>query len=110
MNGHEGTGIGDGTGPLEVHRAATLSAALRRPRAGVPSEATGHTLQEIAGATSLPSLRALERQHIFRVLAAVHGSVGRAARILGISRWALGRRLRKLGIAARQARRAGGSA
>ena len=46
----------------------------------------------------LPTLQDVERRHIERVLAATSGCKRRAAAILGISRWALARRLRKLGV------------
>jgi DNA-binding protein Fis len=37
--------------------------------------------------------------HIARVLAAAAGNQRRAARILGVSRWSLARRLKKYGLA-----------
>ena len=40
----------------------------------------------------------IERRHIERVLGETGGRMARSARILGISRWALARRLRKYGI------------
>ena len=43
----------------------------------------------------------IERRHIERVLGETGGRMARSARILGISRWALARRLRKLGIQGR---------
>ena len=46
----------------------------------------------------LPTLREVESQYIQRVLAATGGSKRRAASILGITRWSLARRLRKLGL------------
>lgn len=48
----------------------------------------------------LCSLRDLERRHIEVVLRAVRGNQRYAARILGISRWSLARRLRKHGLQA----------
>jgi len=49
----------------------------------------------------LCSLRDLERRHIEVVLRAVRGNQRNAARILGISRWSLARRLRRHGLQAR---------
>ena len=43
-------------------------------------------------------LRDLEIQHLRLVLEETHGNKSRAARILGLSRWALQRKLRKHGI------------
>ena len=51
----------------------------------------------------LPSLQDLERRYIARVLQKAHGNQRRAARILGISRWSLSRRLRKYGLPSRTA-------
>jgi DNA-binding NtrC family response regulator len=52
----------------------------------------------------LCSLRDVERRHIEVVLRAVRGNQRNAARILGISRWSLARRLRKHGLQARPLR------
>jgi two-component system NtrC family response regulator len=46
----------------------------------------------------LSSLRDLERWYIVQALEAAAGSHQRAARLLGISRWSLARRLRKYGL------------
>lgn len=46
----------------------------------------------------LAPLRDVERRHIERVLEQVRWNQRRAAKILGISRWSLGRRLRKYGV------------
>ena len=51
----------------------------------------------------LPSLEDLERRYIARVLEDARGNRRRAARILGISRWSLDRRLRKYGLPPRAA-------
>jgi DNA-binding NtrC family response regulator len=51
----------------------------------------------------LPSLQDLERRYITRVLQEARGNQRRAARILGISRWSLSRRLRKYGLPPRAA-------
>jgi DNA-binding NtrC family response regulator len=48
----------------------------------------------------LPSLRDVERAYIERVLRETGGHQRRAAKILGITRWSLARRLRKHGLAA----------
>ena len=53
--------------------------------------------------TPLPSLQDLERRYIARVLQEARGNQRRAARILGISRWSLSRRLRKYGLPRRTA-------
>jgi transcriptional regulator of acetoin/glycerol metabolism len=64
---------------------------LPAPLAGHASTAAGQT----AG-TRL--LRDLESQHLRQVLDETRGNKSRAARILGLSRWALQRKLRKHGI------------
>ncbi len=58
---------------------------------------TGHPSHPIEEPREQPlaSLRDVERRHIERVLEEVRWNQRRAARILGISRWSLGRRLRK---------------
>jgi DNA-binding protein Fis len=48
----------------------------------------------------LCTLRELESRHIARVLELTGGNQRRAARALGITRWALARRLRKFGLGA----------
>ena len=59
-------------------------------------------LAEHAGGTGQTAgfrrLRDLEIQHLRQVLEETHGNKSRAARILGLSRWALQRKLRKHGI------------
>jgi DNA-binding NtrC family response regulator len=52
---------------------------------------------------AFPSLKDLEQRHIACALDAAHGNQRQAARILGISRWSLARRLRKYGIQPRTA-------
>ena len=65
---------------------------------------TGSWLEAMAVEDApLPSLQELERRYIARVLQEAHGNQRRAARILGISRWSLSRRLRKYGLPARTA-------
>jgi DNA-binding NtrC family response regulator len=54
-------------------------------------------------AAPLPSLHDVERRYIARVLQEAHGNQRQAARILGISRWSLSRRLRKYGLTPRAA-------
>ncbi len=51
-----------------------------------------------ARTTPLLSLEDVEMRHIRRVLEDTHGNQRRAARILGITRWSLARRLRKYGL------------
>lgn len=51
----------------------------------------------------LPSLEDVEQRYIAHVLDLAHGYQRRAARILGISRWSLSRRLRKYGLQPRTA-------
>ena len=65
---------------------------------------TGSWLEAMAVEDApLPSLRDLERRYIARVLREARGNQRRAARILGISRWSLSRRLRKYGLPSRTA-------
>lgn len=52
-----------------------------------------------SGEHRLPSLHELERSYIERVLRETGGHQRRAAKILGITRWSLARRLRKYGLA-----------
>ena len=54
-------------------------------------------------AEPLPSLQDVEQRYIVHVLNVAHGNQRRAARILGISRWSLSRRLRKYGLQPRSA-------
>ena len=51
----------------------------------------------------LPSLHDVEQRYITRVLQVAHGNQRQAARLLGISRWSLSRRLRKYGVPPRTA-------
>ena len=46
----------------------------------------------------LPSLSEVEQHHIQRVLGEVRWNCRQAAKILGISRWSLARRIRKYGM------------
>jgi DNA-binding NtrC family response regulator len=51
----------------------------------------------------LSSLQDMEQRYIARVLQVARGNQRQAARILGISRWSLARRLRKYGLPPRTA-------
>ena len=51
----------------------------------------------------LPSLQDVEQRYIAHVLNLAHGNQRKAARILGITRWSLSRRLRKYGLQPRAA-------
>ncbi len=52
-----------------------------------------------AAARAVPTLRELEAHHITRVMEIAGGSQRRAARLLGITRWSLARRIKKHGVA-----------
>ena len=52
---------------------------------------------------TLCTLQELEARHIARAVDAARGNQRRAARMLGITRWSLARRLRKLGLCSRPA-------
>ncbi|MEA2626100.1 MAG: two-component system, NtrC family, response regulator HydG [Candidatus Binatota bacterium] len=52
-----------------------------------------------AGSTTLLTVRALERAHIVRALETTSGNKGAAARLLGLTRQSLQRRLRRHGLA-----------
>ncbi len=69
-------------------RPEHLPAAVRQTRAAAASDAP---------VESIPTLEALERDHIRRVLDAVHGHRGQAAKALGISERNLYRKLREYG-------------
>ena len=70
-----------------------------------PGGSTGAWLEDAMAVegSPRPPLQDLERRYIARVLQESHGNQRRAARILGISRWSLSRRLRRYGIASRPA-------
>ena len=74
----------------------------RSPSAGGSTGASPEVAMVIEGAP-LPSLHDVERRYIARVLEEARGNQRQAARILGISRWSLSRRLRKYGLAPRTA-------
>ncbi|MCC6849351.1 MAG: phosphatase PAP2 family protein [Deltaproteobacteria bacterium] len=68
---------------IELH---DLPAPLGAPAGGAPPAGTTRTLRD------------LEIQHLRQVLRETQGNKAQAARILGLSRWALQRRLRKHGV------------
>jgi len=74
----------------------------RSSSAGGRTGALPEVVMVIEGAP-LPSLQDVERRYIVCVLQEAHGNQLRAARILGISRWSLARRLRKYGLPPRTA-------
>jgi len=84
---------------MEPHET---DASQRSPSAGGSTDAQPKVALVIEG-VPLPSLQDVERRYIARVLQEAHGNQRRAARILGISRWSLSRRLRKYGLPARTA-------
>lgn len=55
---------------------------------------------------TISTLHEVEARHISRVLEFARGNQRRAARLLGISRWSLARRLRKHGLPTRRVRTA----
>ena len=64
---------------------------------------TGTKPENAVAGEPLPSLQDVEQRYIAHVLNVAHGNQRRAARILGISRWSLSRRLRKYGLQPRTA-------
>ena len=74
----------------------------RSPSAVGSTGASPEVAMVIEGAP-LPSLHDVERRYIARVLEEARGNQRQAARILGISRWSLSRRLRKYGLPPRTA-------
>ncbi len=85
------------------HGAALAAGALIRPE-DLPEEllrGTGRTAPASAGERDLRSLLEVEREHILRVLDACQGSQAEAARVLGIGRNTLWRRLRSYASAER---------
>lgn len=79
----------------EIHKAAT--AAVKIMSGGVPRRPSGVTPPAPAE-TRLHGLDEVEREHIVRVLADVHGNKLAAAKRLGISRRTLYRRLERHGL------------
>ena len=70
------------------------SLARRLRKHTIPLPAT-ESDEEIATLNGLLPLHDLETQHIVRVVQHTHGKIRPAARILGVTRWSLARRLRK---------------
>jgi two-component system response regulator HydG len=79
-------------------RETVEEAALRARGGGIGVEHLPERIRTQPSGGPLSSLRDLERRHIERVLHEARGNQRRAARILGISRWSLSRRLRKYGM------------
>ncbi len=84
----------------ELHNAVRHAAALARGHlvttADLPDEVRGIARRALA-ATALRTLAEVEREHIEAVLAACNGSQSDAARVLGIGRNTLWRKLRAFG-------------
>jgi transcriptional regulator of acetoin/glycerol metabolism len=64
----------------------------------LPPPLAGHATTAAGQPAGTRLLRDLESQHLRQVLEETKGNKSRAARILGLSRWALQRKLRKHGI------------
>jgi DNA-binding NtrC family response regulator len=76
-----------------------LGAALRTIRADAPALGRTDAAPDVAaGDEALPTLEAVERAHIERVVRATGGHRGQSARILGISERNLYRKLREYGM------------
>jgi len=81
-----------------------LSRSTRRPTTSAAVETEDTTMMNDGNSHAegpLCTLRELESRHIARALELAGGNQRRAARVLGITRWALARRLRKLGLHSR---------
>ncbi len=85
---------------LIIDTGALADVTALPPTAGGRGEATApaEPPQAVARVPDLTTLEAAERDHILRVLAATSGNRSAAARILGIERKTLARKLRRLGI------------
>ncbi|MCA9517375.1 MAG: response regulator [Myxococcales bacterium] len=70
--------------------------ALREPEAAAEERAANELGQEPTSPDAVPSLARVEWEHIHRVLADCGGNVSQAARLLGIHRRSLQRKLGKL--------------
>ncbi|HVB37062.1 MAG TPA: helix-turn-helix domain-containing protein, partial [Vicinamibacterales bacterium] len=81
------------TGTHAGHRTAAPSAPV--PTSTAPAAPTGPASVLPASPATSASLSIVEREHILRVLAQLHGNKVAAARVLGVSRRTLYRRLRK---------------
>jgi DNA-binding NtrC family response regulator len=88
----------DWPGNLRELRRTVDEAVLATRGEHVGPEALPAPIRGTVHTTPLPSLEDVEMRHIRRVLEDTHGNQRRAARILGITRWSLARRLRKYGL------------
>jgi DNA-binding NtrC family response regulator len=89
----------DWPGNLRELRRAVDEAVLATRGEHIGPDALPTSLRDTTPrTTSLPSLEDVEMRHIRRVLEDTRGNQRRAARILGITRWSLARRLRKYGL------------
>jgi len=90
-------------GNLDELKAVVVTAATAANGPAVEAHDLPAPLAGYAGGPGQPAgtrlLRDLESQHLRQVLEETRGNKSRAARILGLSRWALQRKLRKHGIA-----------
>jgi len=89
-------------GNLDELKSVVVTAATAANGSAIEVHDLPAPLTEYAGgsgqAVSTRRLRDLEMQHLRQVLEETRGNKSRAARILGLSRWALQRKLRKHGI------------
>jgi DNA-binding NtrC family response regulator len=89
-------------GNLDELKAIVVTAAATANGPTIEARDLPAPLAEHAGSAgpmvTTRRLRDLEMQHLRQVLEETHGNKSRAARILGLSRWALQRKLRKHGI------------
>ena len=89
-------------GNLDELKSVVVTAATAANGAAIEVHDLPAPLAEYAGAggpaVNTRRLRDLEMQHLRQVLEETRGNKSRAARILGLSRWALQRKLRKHGI------------
>lgn len=88
----------DWPGNLGELRRTIDEAVLAARGEHIGPEALPPNIRGEARTTPLPSLEDVEMRHIRRVLEDTRGNQRRAARILGITRWSLARRLRKYGL------------
>lgn len=89
-------------GNLDELKSVVVTAATTANGPTIEVQDLPAPLAEHAGSSGQPvatrRLRDLEMQHLRQVLEETRGNKSRAARILGLSRWALQRKLRKHGI------------
>jgi DNA-binding NtrC family response regulator len=71
-----------------------LPADLRAPLAAAPRPAAPES-GPVGGAPLLPTLEAVEREHVLRVLTATGGNRDETSRVLGISRRTLTRMIQR---------------